>query len=89
MSQPDVPHTDAETLTAIKTRYQAEYLLQAKGKLGWWNVFRNRDARFAQVEQIAAKLMQADLASGKLQERYGWAKADADEKMNDFMRRHG
>lgn len=70
MSQPDVPHTDAETLTAIKTRYQAEYLLQAKGKLGWWNVFRNRDARFAQVEQIAAKLMQADLASGKLQERY-------------------
>ncbi|SDK79228.1 CsbD family protein [Paracoccus chinensis] len=30
-----------------------------------------------------------DKLSGKLQERYGWAKADADEKMNDFMRRHG
>ncbi len=70
MSQPDAPHTDAETLSAIKTRYQAEYMLKAKGKLGWWNVFRGRDARFQQVEQIAAKLMQADLADGSLQARY-------------------
>lgn len=77
MSQPDAPHTDAQTRTAIKTRYQAEYMLKAKGKLGWWNVFRGRDARFAQVEQIAAKLMQADLASGKLQERY---KADIERE---------
>ena len=30
-----------------------------------------------------------DRLSGKLQERYGWAKADADEKLNDFVRRHG
>ena len=30
-----------------------------------------------------------DKLSGKLQERYGWAKADAEEKMNDFLRRQG
>ena len=30
-----------------------------------------------------------DRLSGKLQERYGWAKADAEEKMNDFLRRQG
>ena len=30
-----------------------------------------------------------DRLSGKLQERYGWAKADAEEKMNDFLRREG
>lgn len=30
-----------------------------------------------------------DKLSGKLQERYGWAKTDVDEKMNDFLRRHG
>ncbi|WP_299359027.1 CsbD family protein [uncultured Paracoccus sp.] len=29
-----------------------------------------------------------DRMSGKLQERYGWTKTDADEKMNDFFRRH-
>lgn len=26
--------------------------------------------------------------AGKLQERYGWAKTDVDEKMNDFVRRN-
>ena len=30
-----------------------------------------------------------DKMAGKLQERYGWAKTEADEKMNDFFRRHG
>lgn len=30
-----------------------------------------------------------DKLSGKLQERYGWAKTDVDEKMNDFLRRNG
>ena len=30
-----------------------------------------------------------DKLAGKLQERYGWAKTDVDEKMNDFFRRHG
>ncbi|MBV0891700.1 CsbD family protein [Paracoccus sp. Z118] len=30
----------------------------------------------------------ADKLSGKLQERYGWAKTDAEEKMNDFFRRN-
>ena len=30
-----------------------------------------------------------DKLAGKLQERYGWAKADAEEKMNDFLRRQG
>ena len=30
-----------------------------------------------------------DRLSGKLQERYGWAQADAEEKMNAFLRRQG
>ena len=30
-----------------------------------------------------------DKLAGKLQERYGWAKTDVDEKMNEFLRRHG
>ena len=30
-----------------------------------------------------------DKLAGKLQERYGWAKTDVDEKMNDLFRRHG
>jgi len=30
-----------------------------------------------------------DKLAGKLQERYGWAKTEVDEKMNDFVRRHG
>lgn len=29
-----------------------------------------------------------DKLAGKLQERYGWAKTDVDEKMNDFLRRN-
>lgn len=29
-----------------------------------------------------------DRMAGKLQERYGWAKTEVDEKMNDFFRRH-
>lgn len=29
-----------------------------------------------------------DQMSGKLQERYGWAKQDADDKMDSFFRRH-
>lgn len=29
-----------------------------------------------------------DKLAGKLQERYGWAKTDVDEKMNDFVRRN-
>ena len=39
-----------------------------------------------EVTQINAD---RDRLSGKLQERYGWAKADAEEKMNDFLRRQG
>ena len=30
-----------------------------------------------------------DRMAGKLQERYGWAKTEVDEKMNEFFRRHG
>lgn len=30
-----------------------------------------------------------DKMAGKLQEKYGWAKTEVDEKMNDFFRRHG
>ncbi|HRO14808.1 MAG TPA: CsbD family protein [Paracoccus sp. (in: a-proteobacteria)] len=30
-----------------------------------------------------------DKMAGKLQERYGWSKEEADEKLNDFVRRHG
>lgn len=40
-------------------------------------------------DDIAATEGDADKLSGKLQERYGWAKADAEEKMNDFLRRQG
>ncbi|MDO5369303.1 CsbD family protein [Paracoccus sp. (in: a-proteobacteria)] len=29
-----------------------------------------------------------DKLAGKLQERYGWAKTEVDEKMNDFVRRN-
>ena len=29
-----------------------------------------------------------DRMAGKLQERYGWAKTEVDERMNDFFRRH-
>jgi uncharacterized protein YjbJ (UPF0337 family) len=29
-----------------------------------------------------------DKLAGKLQERYGWAKTEVDEKMNDFIRRN-
>ncbi len=29
-----------------------------------------------------------DQLQGKLQEKYGWTKAEADEKLNDFTRRH-
>ncbi|WP_112874432.1 CsbD family protein [Paracoccus endophyticus] len=29
-----------------------------------------------------------DRMAGKLQERYGWAKTEVDEKMNEFFRRH-
>lgn len=29
-----------------------------------------------------------DKMAGKLQEKYGWAKTEVDEKMNDFMRRN-
>lgn len=29
-----------------------------------------------------------DKLAGKLQERYGWAKTEVDEKMNDFLRRN-
>ena len=30
-----------------------------------------------------------DRMAGKLQEKYGWAKTEVDEKMNDFFSRHG
>lgn len=30
-----------------------------------------------------------DRMAGKLQEKYGWAKTEVDEKMNDFLRRNG
>lgn len=29
-----------------------------------------------------------DKMAGKLQERYGWAKTEVDERMNSFFRRH-
>lgn len=38
-----------------------------------------------EVTQIAGN---REKLSGKLQERYGWTKAEVDEKMNDFFRRH-
>ena len=70
MSQPDAPQTDAQTITAIKQRYQTEYMLKAKSKLGWWNVFRGSDGRLKQLELLADKLMKKDLANGSLQARY-------------------
>lgn len=30
-----------------------------------------------------------DKMSGKLQEKYGWSKVDAESKLDDFARRHG
>ncbi len=70
MPRPKTPQIDAETMNAIKQRYHTEYMLKAKSKLGWWNIFRSSDARLKQVEQIAGKLMQKDLANGSLQARY-------------------
>ena len=70
MPRPKTPQIDAETMNAIKQRYHTEYMLKAKSKLGWWNIFRGSDARLKQVEQIADKLMQKDLANGSLQARY-------------------
>lgn len=67
MSQANTPqHANVETLNAIKERYQTEYMLKAKTKLAWWNVFRGSDARLKQVENIAASLMQKDIANGTL-----------------------
>ena len=39
-----------------------------------------------EITQIAGN---REKMAGKLQERYGWTKAEVDEKMNDFARRHG
>lgn len=30
-----------------------------------------------------------DKMAGKLQEKYGWSKAEADDKLDDFARRNG
>ena len=39
-----------------------------------------------ELTQAAGK---RDQLAGKLQEKYGWAKTEADEKMNEFVRKHG
>lgn len=70
MSQPHDPQANAAYLSALKQRYQTEYMLKAKSKLGWWNIFRGSDARLKQVEQIADKMIKKDIASGQLQARY-------------------
>lgn len=62
-------HVDAETLQAIKTRYQTEYMLRAKSKLGFWNAFRGQDGRLKKLESIAARLMDKDIANGTLTAR--------------------
>ena len=39
-----------------------------------------------ELTQIAGN---RDQMAGKLQEKYGWARTEVDEKVNDFMRRNG
>lgn len=38
-----------------------------------------------ELEQVHAN---ADLLAGKLQERYGWAREEAERQVKDFSRRH-
>lgn len=40
-------------------------------------------------DEITQMAGNRDKMAGKLQERYGWTKAEVDEKLNDFARRHG
>ena len=58
---------------------------------GKWNQLKGSlrekwgDLTDDELTEMAGK---KDRLAGKLQEKYGWAKTEVDEKMNDFMRRN-
>lgn len=60
---------DAQTRQAIKERYQTEYFLKARAKLGFWNIFLGSDARLKKIEDSAARLLEKDILNGILPTR--------------------